>query len=220
VKPRPTSVLTQVNRTSGGRRRDRKRRRRALAVTAILAAGVAGVLAIISLEGKKAADSTSTTASLASPASTTTLLAAATTSTAVVPANATGVYTAPLSGENEIPPVSTSARGTLTLTVPKGGTSVKYVLKVTTITDVTVARLHEGKAGASGPTIITLYAGPPKSGEFSGVLAQGTFRAAELQGPLQGKNVADLEALIKSGRVYLNVGTGAHIYGEIRGQVK
>lgn len=213
-------MLTQVNRTGARRHRQRRRRRWALAIAIILVAGVVAAAVVVSREDKKSADSTPTTTSRASAASTTTLLGTTTTSTAVVPANATGIYTAPLSGENEIPPVSTSASGTLTLTVAEGGASVKYVLKVSNLTDATVARLHEGKAGASGPTIITLYGGPPKSGDFSGVLAQGTFAAAELQGPLQGKKVADLEALIKSGRVYLNVGSNAHIYGEIRGQVK
>jgi hypothetical protein len=97
---------------------------------------------------------------------------------------------------------------------------VGYVLTVTNITDTTVAKLHEGKAGASGPTINTIYGGPGKSGVYSGVLAEGTFTAADLEGPLQGKRVADLVALIESGQVYLNVGTSKHIQGEIRGQVE
>jgi hypothetical protein len=220
VKPRSTSVLTPASRTGGRRQRQQKRRRWALVIAAVIVVGIVTALAVVSLGGKKTADSTTTSTLRTLASSTTTLPAAATTSTAVVPSNGAGIYTAPLSGKDEIPPVSTPASGTLTLTVAENGASVKYVLRVATITNLTVARLHEGKAGANGPTIITLYGGPPKAGKFSGVLAQGTFTAADLQGPLQGKKVADIVALIKGGRVYLNVGTTAHINGEIRGQVK
>jgi hypothetical protein len=97
---------------------------------------------------------------------------------------------------------------------------VHYVLIVSNISNVTVARLHEGKAGATGPTILTLFGGPTKSGVFTGVLAQGTLTAADLGGPLKGKSVQDLVTLMKAGSVYLNVGTTAHVLGEIRGQVK
>jgi hypothetical protein len=189
----------------------------------LVAAAVVG-LAVMSLGGNKTTGSTSTSAGQALSASTTSTRtsspASTTTSTAAAPANGPAVYSAPLSGKNEIPPVSTSASGTLELTVAANGASVKYLLTVSKITDLTVARLHEGKAGASGPTIFTIYGGPGKSGVYSGIIAQGTFTAADLQGPLQGKRVTDFVALIKSGQVYLNVGSSAHVQGEIRGQVK
>jgi hypothetical protein len=137
-------------------------------------------------------------------------------STTVVSAS----YSAALSGKSEVPPVTSSASGTLTLNVAHDGSSVDYVLRVSHITDLTVARLHEGSAGATGPTILTLYDGATKTGLFAGVLAQGSFSAAQFVGPLAGKTIADFVALVKSGQVYLNVGTSAHIQGEIRGQAK
>lgn len=146
--------------------------------------------------------------------------AATTTSTLASQANGTPAYGALLTGGNEIPALLTSANGTFTLTVAPDGSSVHYVLKVSAITNVTVARLHEGKAGATGATLLTVYGGPTKSGDFSGTLTQGSFAAAKLEGPLKGKTIADFVALVKAGGVYLNVGTSAHPRGEIRGQLK
>ena len=217
MRQRPPPYLTRVVRR-GRRRQQRRRWASAIAVVIVLAIVVA--LVIISLGDKKATNSTSTSTTPAAVSSPTSLRAGTTTSTAGAPTTGAADYNAQLSGEQEIPPVSTSARGTLELTVAEDGASVEYVLTVTDITDVTVAKLHDGKAGASGPTIVTLYGGPGRSGVYSGVLAEGTFTAADLEGSLQRKKVADLVALVESGQVYLNVGTSAHIQGEIRGQIE
>ena len=55
---------------------------------------------------------------------------------------------------------------------------------------------------------------------FSGVLTQGSSTSAQLLGPLKGKTIANLVALIKAGSVYLNVGTSGHPLGELRGQLQ
>ena len=78
----------------------------------------------------------------------------------------------------------------------------------------------KARLGTTGATILTLYGGPTRSGVFSGVLAQGSFSAAQLGGPLKGKTVADFVALVTAGSLYLNVGTSSHPGGEIRGQLK
>jgi len=104
--------------------------------------------------------------------------------------------------------------------VAADGASVRYVLSVSKISNLTLARLREGKAGASGTTILTIYGGPTRSDVFSGVVTQGSFTAEDFVGPLRGKSLADFVALVRAGSVYLNVGTTAHVLGEIRGQVK
>jgi hypothetical protein len=93
------------------------------------------------------------------------------------------------------------------------------VLTVRGITNPTVARLHVGATGVNGPAIVTLFAGPGVSGVFTGALASGTIRAADLGGPLAGRRLADLANLIATGRVYVLLGTTAHVTGEVRGQV-
>ena len=204
--------------------RRRRIRRRQVASTVVVILVLAAVVALaFRLPGSRStAGSTTTSLSTTQVASSavTTGRPVVTTTTTGARANGEAVYSAALTGRSEIPAVTTPASGNLKLNVAAGGLSVGYVLTVSNITDCTVARLHEGKAGAGGPKIITLYGGPGRSGAFSGVLAQGTFAAADLQGPLQGRTVADLVALIKSGRVYLNVGTSKHIAGEIRGQLE
>ena len=192
------------------RQRQVGKRRLVLAAFLVIVVVVVVALAVASPGSKKASSSTTTTS----------LGAATTTSATVAPTNTPLTYSAELTGENETPAVSTSASGTLTLTAAADGSSVDYVLKVSGITNLTAARLHEGKAGATGATILTLYDGPTKTGAFSGTLTQGSIATADLVGSLKGKTIADLMALIEAGSVYLNVGTSAHISGEIRGQLQ
>ena len=200
----------------------------ARAAVVILLAAALTALAFTVRGYLKQASSTSTSATQVSSSSTTSTIlpssttlrtsstTAATTSTTVV----SSTYGAELSGTNEVPPVTSSASGTLTLTVAADGSSVHYQFKVNEISDLTVARLHEGGAGATGTTILTIYGGPTKTGTFSGVVTQGSFTAAQLVGPLKGKTIADFVALVKSGQMYLNVGTNDHPNGEMRGQVE
>ena len=101
------------------------------------------------------------------------------------------------------------------------GDALRYNITVKNIKDVTAAHLHMGKkTSTEGPVIAALFLGPKKGGQFSGTLAQGTISDKDLQGPLAGKTVDDLVALINSGDVYVNVHTTKHPAGEIRGEVK
>ena len=196
------------------RRRRTEAGRRRLALALFLLAVVVVVILAITLSGdKQPSDSTSTTLGQSSASSITTSSTSAGAPEAVT-------YTADLGGGNEIPPVSTAASGTLTLTVAADGASVGYVLEVNSIISLTVARLHEGEVGATGATIFTIYGGPTKSGLYTGTIAKGSFTAADLVGPLKGKTIDDLVGLIEAKSVYLNVGTEAHSDGEIRGQLQ
>ena len=228
MRPDLPRYITRSDR--GNRQRRARRRRLVLALVVILAAAVVVVLAFTLLGGNKsggptstsakAAASTSTSTKPAPASSTTSLSAASTTSTETSFGNGTQTYLAQLSGQNESPALSTSASGTLTITVAADGSSVHYVLTVSKITNLTLARLHEGKAGATGTTVLTIYGGPTRSDVFTGVVTQGSFTAAQLGGSLRGKTIADFVALVKAGSVYLNVGTSSHPSGEIRGQLK
>jgi hypothetical protein len=180
------------------------------------------VLVVALSGGKKPSTSTSTTQSSGSSGTGSSISGTGESTTsstsAGTPTGAT--YTADLGGGNEIPALTTAASGTLTLTVAADRSSVEYVLKVNSIISLTVARLHEGQAGATGATIFTIYGGPTKSGLYSGTIAKGSFTAADLLGPLKGKTIDDLVGLIGADSLYLNVGTQARIQGEIRGQLQ
>ena len=107
-----------------------------------------------------------------------------------------------LSGEQESPPVSTSASGTGTFAV---GTDKSIRGKVTTTgISATAAHIHEGAPGKNGPVIIPLA----KAGEN----AWSTPEDAKLSD-------AQYDAF-KAGSLYVNVHSAAHKDGEIRGQLK
>ena len=158
--------------------------------------------------------SSSSSTSTVAPTTTTSLALSSTTSTT------TETYGATLSGKNEIPTRSGSATGFVSFTVDSAGTTVAYVVLVDNINNVTLVKIHEGKAGATGAAIATLFGGPTKSGSLSGVLSRGSLTAADLVGPLKGKTIADFLKLVTSGQLYVNVGTTTHPSGEIRGQIK
>jgi hypothetical protein len=191
-------------------RQQRQQRRHSAVVAFAYVAVVAIILGAAfgcPRDAERAADSTTTT----------TAEGEETTSTTAEPGPMT--FTAQLTGDEQIPPVETDASGTLTLTISEDGTTVDYVLRVEDLVGVTLARLRLGQSGETGEAIITLYDGP-RDGSFTGTLAEGSFTADDLEGPLEGQTIEDLVRLILADSIYLNVGTDAHKSGEIRGQLE
>jgi hypothetical protein len=141
-------------------------------------------------------------------------------------------YTAPLSGGEEVPPRATSASGEATFRVSADGQSLAYTVAVRDISNVTMGHIHAGAAGTNGDIVLPLVPmAPPGGGPRSGVIGEGTATAAQLVGPLQGKTMADLVALLDAGTAYVNIHTGAGASpatlqpgdippGELRGQIR
>ena len=162
--------------------------------------------------------SSTTTTTAAQPTTTTSVSSTATSGpTGVAPAR----FEVPLSGDQSVPPVQTSASGTaiLMLEASPNGFNISFELDVTDIVDVTAAHIHLGAAGTNGPVIVSLFSGPQKSGSFTGVLAKGAITEADLTGPMEGKTFQDLAAMVLTGQTYVNVHTDANPDGEIRGQI-
>ena len=107
-----------------------------------------------------------------------------------------------LTGAEETPPVTTSASGTGTITVA-ADKSVTGTVKTVGI-EGTVAHIHVGAPGQSGPPIITLNKG-----------ADGSWSV-----PTGSKLTDDQYASFKAGNLYVNVHSAEHKAGEIRGQLK
>ena len=118
-----------------------------------------------------------------------------------VPAASADV-TVMLSGDQEVPPVTTAAKGSGTLSFG-GDISVAGTITTTGIA-ATAAHIHEGAPGKSGGVIIPLVSG----GEGQWSVPAGTRLT-----PAQ-------EASLKAGNLYVNVHSDAHKDGEIRGQIK
>ncbi len=107
-----------------------------------------------------------------------------------------------LTGAQETPPVTTSASGTGTITI-NPDKSVTGTIKTTGI-DGTVAHIHVGAPGQSGPPIITLSKG-----------ADGTWSV-----PAGSVLTDEQYASFKAGNLYVNVHSAEHKPGEIRDQLK
>lgn len=107
-----------------------------------------------------------------------------------------------LTGAQETPPVTTAATGSGTIKIAKDK-SVSGTIKTHGI-EGTVAHIHVGAPGQSGPPIITLTKGP-----------DGTWKV-----PAGSKLTDEQYASFKSGDLYVNVHSEQHKPGEIRGQLK
>jgi hypothetical protein len=107
-----------------------------------------------------------------------------------------------LSGASEVPPVTTSATGTATVTInPDRGVVVKVT--VTGMT-ATASHIHEGAAGTNGPVIVPFT----KTGDNAFASSDGA------------KLTESQYASYKAGNLYVNVHSAANPGGEIRAQIK
>jgi hypothetical protein len=142
-----------------------------------------------------------------------------------------------LSGDEEVPIRITGAHGSANVRLAKDGQSIDFQLVVNDITNVTMAHIHMQAKGVNGPIVVWFFPSvtstaplPGGGGEHHGLLAQGTFTAADLRGPLAGHPLSDLIAAISAGNTYVNIhtddgvappntGPGDFPGGEVRGQL-
>jgi hypothetical protein len=188
-----------------------------------LVAGILSALVVVmgfSLVACGGSETESTT-STAAPTSTT-AASTATTSEGGAGGAAPIEIEVPLTGAEAVPAVETAASGTFLLLVEattEGTYNISYQLDVTDIVDAVAAHVHMAPKGTEGEVIFPLFNGPEKSGSFSGTLAEGTFDAANLTGPMAGKTIEDLAGVVLAGQTYVNVHTKAYPAGEISGQI-
>src|SRR5690554_321141 len=118
-------------------------------------------------------------------------------------------FDARLSGENEVPAVSTEGSGYVVVEVAEDGASIDYRLYATGMADVTMAHIHVGAEGENGPPVVFLF-GPEDPGVMAdGLLASGTIEEADLieePGVFDG-TMSQLIELIEAGEAYVNVHT-------------
>jgi CHRD domain len=129
------------------------------------------------------------------------------------------IYDAPLSGQNEVPPVQSSATGKAEFTPPVNDT-IKYRINITGISGATGAHIYSGQVGENGEVIADLLTDTSKNNDVSyGMTIRGNLSDSSLKGSMQGKTLADLVAAMDSGETYVNIHTTQHPDGEIRGQI-
>jgi hypothetical protein len=130
-------------------------------------------------------------------------------------------FDARLTGASEVPPVQTNASGFADLDVEMEGGQrvVDYHLYVSNIDRVTQAHIHQGNGSENGPIIVPLFNTSTPTGPVTGQLAEGHITPANFVGPIQGKQLDELIALMQNGTAYVNVHTEQNPQGEIRGTV-
>lgn len=106
-----------------------------------------------------------------------------------------------LSGANEVPPVTTAAKGSGHISVAADGSVSGSV--TTTGVKGTMAHIHRGAVGKNGPILIPLTAG-----------ADGEWKV-----PAGAKLDAEGMKAYQAGELYVNVHSDANKGGEVRAQL-
>jgi CHRD domain len=134
-----------------------------------------------------------------------------------VPSEGQKKFSAQLSGDQEIPPVQTNASGMAWFKSNRD--TLEFELNVTDLQGITMAHIHNGKQGEIGPPVLPLYKSDSPTILMNGKLASGNITANMLEGPMAGKQIANLTTAMKNSETYVNVHTQQNPNGEIRGQI-
>jgi CHRD domain-containing protein len=132
------------------------------------------------------------------------------------------VFTATLSGSEEVPARPTGASGAIQIFVE--GNQVTYSLEIDDITSVTAAHIHAvpGAPGVNGPVRLFLY--PSRQGDPAPqVSTTGKTILSAATVPSSNVNGITFEQLLdamRTGNAYVNVHTTTFPGGEIRGTVR
>ncbi len=134
---------------------------------------------------------------------------------------------AKLIGYNEVPSISTLAKGAFRAEIDRDDDSIDYKLSYEGIEGgtATVAHIHLGQRHTNGGVSAFLCGGGDKPAcPTTGGTVEGTIDAADVVGPA-GQGIAagqlnELVRAIRAGATYVNVHSTTFPGGEIRGQVK
>ena len=139
-----------------------------------------------------------------------------------------GGFHAQLDGYEEVPPISTTGRGTFDAQVVSTtkGQVIRYTLTYSGLeADATAAHIHFGQRKVVGGVIAFLCGGgdKPACPARAGTV-RGNIDASDIIGP-QGQGIAPGEfdeavAAMEAGVTYVNVHSTQFPTGEIRGQVR
>ena len=141
------------------------------------------------------------------------------------------LFSAELSGDQEVPPNTTTASGTAHFELVDDGSVLTYEIITSGLNNVTAAHLHLAPAGSNGGVVAFLLA--PRdagSGLFDEVIS-GSITADDLINALDGRPLEALLEAIEEGNIYINIHTddgidppnsgnpGDIASGELRGQL-
>jgi CHRD domain len=138
------------------------------------------------------------------------------------------IFTADLLGAEEVPPISTNARGLFVGVLDDGATTLSFTLLYFGLeggSPPVVAHIHFGSHSVNGGVVAFFCGGGGKPAcPADGVAVTGTITAADVVGAaaqgITAGEFAELARAMRNGNTYANVHTGAFASGEIRGQVR
>ena len=140
-------------------------------------------------------------------------------------------FRAVLTGNEEVPAVSTGASGELNMVMWGDSQGLNYTLNFSGLSSaVQQAHIHFAQPAVNGPIIIwlcgtTALPGPagtptcPTSGSVSGTITSGNVLASPTTQQLPAGDLNRVIRLLRNGVGYANVHTANSPGGEIRGQI-
>jgi hypothetical protein len=134
----------------------------------------------------------------------------------VMPARATRLFQAYLSGDNEDPAVKASGKGYATLTLNRALTKLDFSVSLWGIKNVTGIEIHCAPEGQTGPVGVTLYDGARATRSFF----RGSITGADAGNSCGWDSLDAILMAMRSGDTYINVYTTQHPDGEVRGQIE
>jgi len=131
------------------------------------------------------------------------------------------VFTAQLTGDQEVPPVMSTTSGNMKLRANSRHTQLTFDLKVTDGTAILGgpgAHIHCAPSGENGPVVVFLAGGVPV-GFDGGLRVWGTISDDKIINAACGGTIVELMQAFVTGNAYVNVHSSANPGGEIRGQI-
>jgi hypothetical protein len=139
-------------------------------------------------------------------------------------------YWSGLTGDRQIPPVNTDARGYVGLKFDDDLGVFVFTVNAENIGNVTGIYIYKGDRNQSGSVVLDLLKAEKErkindikilnvtsKGKLTGTLAAGGVTKDNLQGELKGKSLSDFYNLMVNGSLYVVVQTKDFPNGEIRG---
>ena len=146
---------------------------------------------------------------------------------------------ATLTGFEEVPAVSTVARGEFRGTIARGDQSIEFELRYSGLQGaVQQGHIHVAQTSVNGAIVIWLCQSPPtftdptgfaalcQPGKDTEAVITGTITADNVTAPLNNtqqltpKDLAEVIRAMRAGSAYVNVHTDLSPGGEIRGQIR
>jgi polyhydroxyalkanoate synthesis regulator phasin len=125
-----------------------------------------------------------------------------------------------LKGDNELPPVNTTATGNAKFTWRGDNDTIISRISVSGITNITGAGLYERDGYGIGQPIVDLLKSSRQNNADDTLILNGDIKASDLRGVMKGNTMEDLRAALVSNFTYVNIHTSDRPNGEISGQIK